>query len=393
MAELDPRIILGSRPLPSPQDMAAERSARDVQQQELELRRQEIMARRDEMIERARLRANPQADPLKQKQALEYSLFKGQIVADMLQQAKDNPDLYPHVRQYIGQTVGQEALTDLPEQYDPVKVDGLISTGRAHLERAKGALQAVETIGADGKPVKKFVVPSENAEYPIVPKAETEGNPTEAALALRAASGDASAAAALRIIRQQHPVGGGNEPLQAIIGPDGRPVLVTRSQAVGKQPASSREQGRAVTSGDAGRIADYDTSLNDLATLTKTIPPGTTGVGAKAGAALPNFVTQWTGIGADAKSKQAVIDRVKQVIGKALEGGVLRKEDEYKYEKILPTIGDVDSVVKAKLEGLQSAITQRRQTQLEALEDAGYDTSRFQSRKPAGAKADPLGIR
>ena len=51
----------------------------------------------------------------------------------------------------------------------------------------------------------------------------------------------------------------------------------------------------------------------------------------------------------------AVIDRVKQVIGKALEGGVLRKEDEVKYEKILPTIYDSAALVRSKLDGLESA--------------------------------------
>lgn len=166
----------------------------------------------------------------------------------------------------------------------------------------------------------------------------------------------------------------------AIIGPDGKPVLVPRSEAFGHQPASSREQGRAVTSGDAGRIADFDTSLNDLVTLRQTIPTGATGTRAKVGAMLPNAVTDLTGWGTEAKQKQAVIDRVKQVIGKALEGGVLRKEDEAKYEKILPALADTAAVVKSKLDGLEKAITQRRLTTLDALEDAGYDVARYRTR-------------
>ncbi|HEX6038864.1 hypothetical protein, partial [Longimicrobium sp.] len=86
--------------------------------------------------------------------------------------------------------------------------------------------------------------------------------------------------------------------------------------------------------------------------------------------------------GSDAKQKQATIDRVKQVIGKALEEGVLRKEDEEKYKKILPTIGDPPDVAKAKMDGLWDAIQRRRQTQLDALSDAGYDTARFRERAP-----------
>ena len=174
------------------------------------------------------------------------------------------------------------------------------------------------------------------------------------------------------------PTGGEKEPLVAIIGPDDRPVLVKRSDAIGKRPASTREQGRPVTSGDAGRIAEIDNSIDDIGRLKKAIGSnGATGTSAKVGASMPNFVTDWTGIGTDAKQKQALIDRVKQVIGKALEGGVLRKEDELKYEKILPTISDPTALVTTKLDGLEAAIRTKRERTLESLGDAGYDVTRF----------------
>lgn len=55
-----------------------------------------------------------------------------------------------------------------------------------------------------------------------------------------------------------------------------------------------------------------------------------------------------------AQTLQADTARVKQVIGKALEGGVLRKEDEIKYAKILPTISDTEETAQYKI----SAITE-----------------------------------
>lgn len=175
------------------------------------------------------------------------------------------------------------------------------------------------------------------------------------------------------------------EPLVAIVGPDGQPVLVPRSEAAGRKPASTRETGRQVTSGDAGDIAEFNTALDDVDTLRETLKGNAaTGASAQVGAALPNAVTEFTGWGSDAKKKQAVIDRVKQVIGKALEGGVLRKEDETKYAKILPTIGDPPDVVDAKLAGLRSALAQRQQRKLDALESAGYDVSRFGGKPAAG---------
>lgn len=170
----------------------------------------------------------------------------------------------------------------------------------------------------------------------------------------------------------------------------------------GDVPASRAGGGRNVTSGDAGRMADFDTSLSDLSVLdtTLTTTAGATGTSAQIGAAMPAWATDLFGWGVDAKKRQGVIDRVKQVIGKTLEGGVLRKEDEIKYEKILPTIKDTADVAKSKLAGLKTAIAQRRETFLSNLEDAGFDVSKFPAERPAppaklGAapKADPLGIR
>jgi hypothetical protein len=57
-----------------------------------------------------------------------------------------------------------------------------------------------------------------------------------------------------------------------------------------------------------------------------------------------------------ARQVQAEIDRVKQQVGKALEGGVLRKEDEEKYKKILATINDTPETALAKIDNLITSI-------------------------------------
>lgn len=49
----------------------------------------------------------------------------------------------------------------------------------------------------------------------------------------------------------------------------------------------------------------------------------------------------------------------RQIIGKALEGGVLRKEDEAKYTAILPNRGDTDESALAKLEFIKNDIQQK----------------------------------
>jgi hypothetical protein len=191
------------------------------------------------------------------------------------------------------------------------------------------------------------------------------------------------------------PIGGGVGPpversrtgsLVPVMGPDGN--LVYGERVVGAPVMETT--GRALTSGDVNRIAELSTSLDDLDVLDRTLFPdaiggdmeteASTGTAASIGAVMPTFVTEWTGVGEVAKQRQAVIDRVKQVIGKALEGGVLRKEDESKYARILPTIKDDPRVAKTKLEGLRDALTLRRERLLESLQDAGYDVSGFDER-------------
>jgi hypothetical protein len=155
----------------------------------------------------------------------------------------------------------------------------------------------------------------------------------------------------------------------------GKPIasIAPRSTATGQGV------GRGVTSGDANRLADYKTSVDDLNTLEAVI--GSTGTLSKIQSWMPQWVNEMTGgWGDDAKSRNAVIARVKQVIGKALEGGVLRKEDEEKYKDILPTIYDSKTVAKSKINGLRTAIHQRRDTLLDSLEDSGYNTAKFRAR-------------
>jgi hypothetical protein len=165
-------------------------------------------------------------------------------------------------------------------------------------------------------------------------------------------------------------------------------TMATKAMDFGAKP-NAKGEGRPVLKSSATALAELNNSLADVKVLrtTVTASPGSvspTGVRAAVGAALPDAVTSVTGWGVSAKQKNAVIARVKQVIGKALEGGVLRKEDEYKYAKILPTIADAPEVVKTKLDGLETALRQRRENELEALEDAGYDVSRFRERIDAG---------
>jgi hypothetical protein len=64
------------------------------------------------------------------------------------------------------------------------------------------------------------------------------------------------------------------------------------------------------------------------------------------------------------------IAQTKQIIGKALEGGVLRKEDESKYEAILPRGGDTMEILTDKADQLDKMISDRQSIRVENFKKA-----------------------
>jgi len=160
---------------------------------------------------------------------------------------------------------------------------------------------------------------------------------------------------------------------------NGQALRVSESEyRPGDLPASTREQGRPVTSGDVEDIAGIQEGVKLLNGL--NFEPSDTGIMPSIGGAMPDFVTNTIGFGLGAKQREGMIALVRQIIGKSLEGGVLRKEDEVKYAKILPTLSDPPELVKTKMETLKKTLNQKLDVRLSALEDAGYDTGRFRIR-------------
>ena len=73
----------------------------------------------------------------------------------------------------------------------------------------------------------------------------------------------------------------------------------------------------------------------------------------------------------EARKAQADIDRVRQRVGKTLEEGVLRKEDEEKYKKILATLTDVPSTAIYKVDQLLEDLTRDMDIFLDEQKSAG----------------------
>jgi hypothetical protein len=97
-------------------------------------------------------------------------------------------------------------------------------------------------------------------------------------------------------------------------------------------------------------ISQTQKALSDLSDLKIIIESNTDKIGPIYGLAALN---PWS----ESRKIQADVDRIRQTVGKALEGGVLRKEDEEKYKKILATLTDTPDTAIYKIDALISSIT------------------------------------
>lgn len=84
---------------------------------------------------------------------------------------------------------------------------------------------------------------------------------------------------------------------------------------------------------------------------------------------------------------QSRVDNLKQTIGKFKEGGVLRKEDEEKYNKILATVWDNPEVAGTKLRNIHNEMSQKYNAVLKTLGAQGYKTAGLDNIAPAGGPA------
>jgi hypothetical protein len=103
--------------------------------------------------------------------------------------------------------------------------------------------------------------------------------------------------------------------------------------------------GRPLSEGAAKQIAATDSAMQSLVDLREILKKNERYLGPIAGLSALNPYS-------DARKAQADIDLVRQRVGKALEGGVLRKEDENKYKAILATLRDTPETAIYKTDQL-----------------------------------------
>lgn len=131
----------------------------------------------------------------------------------------------------------------------------------------------------------------------------------------------------------------------------GRAVTM-RGQDIADQRAK-REPADKVTQGALKDLANLDTALESLGSLRKVIEANPDKMGPVSGR-----LRQIPWLGASRQIVNADIERVRQEVGRAMEGGVLRKEDEEKYKRILPAMEDLPEVARYKLDQLEAKLKQ-----------------------------------
>lgn len=78
-----------------------------------------------------------------------------------------------------------------------------------------------------------------------------------------------------------------------------------------------------------------------------------------------------------AQDLEGQIRSVRQVVGKFMEGGMLRAEDEKKYEKMLPSLSDTPEVQKSKMAAVRTMLQKKHNQYLTSFQKSGYDVSQY----------------
>lgn len=126
------------------------------------------------------------------------------------------------------------------------------------------------------------------------------------------------------------------------------------------------EFGRPMSENATFRLAETASAVTGLQSLKQTIQEAEKIIGPVAGWAKLNPYD------ANIQQVQGKINLIRQRVGKALEGGVLRKEDEEKYKLILATVNDLPEVALSKIDNIIATLESDNARLLEFLRLGGF---------------------
>lgn len=138
--------------------------------------------------------------------------------------------------------------------------------------------------------------------------------------------------------------------------------------------------GKQMSESAIAKVADSKSAMGALKDLRQVLNDNEKYIGPVEGFASLN---PWS----EAKKAKADIDRVKQRVGKTLEGGVLRKEDEEKYKGILATLFDTPSTAIYKVDQMLEDLQRDMEIFVEEQRAAGRKVNSVP--KPPASPANP----
>lgn len=88
---------------------------------------------------------------------------------------------------------------------------------------------------------------------------------------------------------------------------------------------------------------------------------------------IEGTLRRWNKYDVASQTVDAQMRAASQQFGRFMEGGVLRKEDEEKYRKMFPQLGDLPKVARAKLGVINTLLRNKQTSDLAALEQQGFN--------------------
>jgi hypothetical protein len=124
------------------------------------------------------------------------------------------------------------------------------------------------------------------------------------------------------------------------------------------------------------KITDYENSIDAVNNLEEVVKANKDKFGRYQG--TKSQLKAWLGY-KDESFVQSQLEKVKQVVGKAIEGGVLRAEDTAKYNKIIGTLEkNPDSIIDAMKE-LKKDLVKYRGNFLNNLSRSNFDIENYKN--------------
>lgn len=278
-----------------------------------------------------------------------------------------NPDVFQrlmHGAQGFG-ALDDETAASYASLGDTGQIQAIVDDYIAQTGGEAAKLEKITTVDDQGREVTQFVEPTPGASYPTAP---------QAADVITVQTVDEQGRPVTKIVPKQagatypnQPPAPRDERLVQVIGPNGQPIWVRESQAVG-QPAGAAP-------GEGGAVKLTGAQQEDMATMLTVQDLGKAalelgdrikwrGVGPVAGPAGA-MGARWFGAGgADAERLRNLVGNIQGTIAKLRGGTAFSAQEQILLERYTPTTSDSELQIKAKLKSLDEFITAKRENTL-----------------------------